>query len=275
MQTGHPELFGSWDRYSTSKLVKLCDRFNESQLFRSIVGEPGCRTLSDIGCATGRYYRFFRKVWPSLQYKGFDISEGAINQAKTRFPDENFSVFDGRMESVPDTRSDIIWSRDVVHHQTNPSEFLSDLYDASERYLVLRVRTREVGTTVFDVSQSCQYTYGRWVPFIVYNTSELIDLVRSFKPAPARIVIMSHPAILGGLYSRFLPKELYYSETGAAETAVLIEKGVSQATYDTVVTAETRLEAPPFEGTQWLRRLARRLGVCKVDPIIKTARGLN
>ncbi len=261
MQRGHPDLMGSWDRYSTTRLVKLCDRFNECQLFRAIVGDTDCLTISDVGCATGRYYRYFRKTWPFLEYKGFDISDVAIEEAGGRFPKGSFTVFDGNVKSLPEIASDIVWSRDVVHHQTNPGEFLSDLYDVAGKYLILRVRTREVGSTVFDASQSCQYTYGRWVPYVVYNTSELVDLIRSFRPAPMKITVRMNPIILGGLYGRYVPKELYYPERGTAETAVLIQKRTGGRGDDTVVAVETHSEFPAQEWMQWIRRLARRLGL--------------
>jgi hypothetical protein len=160
-------------------------------------------------------------------------------------------------------KSDVVFSRDVVHHQTDPVGFLSDLYAISNRYLALRIRTREVGTTVFEVEQSCQYTYGRWVPYIVYNTTEFVDLIRSFQPAPAKITLWRHPTILGGQNSRFVPKELYYPETATAETGVLIEKGSGTTGGDApLISIETRSEThQPPHWTRLLRRVARRLNL--------------
>jgi len=238
MQKEHASLFGFWGQFRTGRLIKLCSQFNEFQLFRTLVGDPSCRTLSDIGCAAGGFYRFFRKVWPSLDYKGFDISEVAIEEARRRYLAGDFRVFTGSLKSIPDVESDVVFCRDVVHHQTDPCGFLSDIYDITTKYLILRVRTREEGSTIFDTDQSCQYTYGRWVPYIVFNTSELIDLIRHFEPAPARITLMRHPVVLGGETSRFLPKDLYYPETGTAETALLIEKGTREGSEDTVITVD-------------------------------------
>ena len=237
----------------------MCNKFNDFQLLRTVVGDPDLRTFSDVGCATGGFYRYFLKIWPSLRYRGFDISEVAVAQARKLYPRTSFTVFDGNLKSQPDIRSDVVFSRDVVHHQENPTRLLTDLYDATEKYLVLRVRTREVGTTVFDTSQSCQFTYGLWVPYIVYNTSELAELLRSFTPPPAGITIWRHPSVLGGNHSRFLPKELYYPETGSAETAVLVEKGPGEGNGGTRVTVETRPEARRgSRWPSWAKRLASR-----------------
>ena len=251
-----------WNRYSTGRLVKELNGYNESRLFRSLIGDEDCSTISDVGCATGRFYRFFRQTWPSLEYKGFDVSEAAIDQATKAYPAGNFRVYNGDLKTVSETRSDIVFCRDVVLHQHNPIEFLTDLYAAAKKYLILRVRTREVGPTVFDVGQSCIYSYGYWVPYIVINTLELTDLIRSFEPSPVKITLWRHLEVLGGRHGRFLPKELYYPETGTAETALLVEKPLVPGDGQTVLEQETRLETP-FR--PMLRRtlgmLARRLGV--------------
>jgi len=263
MQEDRVGLVSKWDSYSTARLVRLCNQFNECQLFRDLALDPGrgCRTLSDVGCATGCFYRFFHKVWPTLEYRGFDPLEAAIEYARRRYPDGDFRVFDGNLKATPGLESDIVFCRDVVPHQVNPYEFVSDLYDSAGRYLILRLRTREVGTTNLDVSQSCKYTYGHWVPYIVFNTSELIDLLRSFKPTPAKITLRRHPVVLGGQHGRFLPKELYYPETGTAETALLVEKGTGNWSENTDVTIETCPETRDQDMILWvraLRRLARR-----------------
>lgn len=263
-QKEHESYYAGWDRYSNARLVRLCDQFNDCQLFRTLVRDQSCQSLSDVGCANGPFYRFFRKVWPSLEYKGFDISGVAIEKAKSHYPTGNFTVFDGCLKSLPGIKSDIVFCRDVVQHQPSPYEFLSDLYDITRHYLILRILTREVRATVINVSQSCQYHYGRWVPYIVVNTSELLDLVRSFKPTPAKITLRRYPVVLGGQNSRFLPKELYYPETGTAETALLIEREAREESGNTQVTIETRPEARNMDRAfyaRWLIKLARRSGL--------------
>ena len=249
----------TWDRYKTSKLIRVCNQFNECRLFHTIVKDETCKTLRDVGCSGGRFYRFFRKVWPSLEYQGIDISAAAIDHARKLYPSGNFSTFDGNLKTQRDVAADIVFCRDVVLHQTNPSEFLSELYEITRRYLILRLRTREVGDTVFDASQSCQYFQsGHWVPYIVFNTAELIGLIRSFNPSPIRITGWRHPVVLGGDARRFLPKELYYPETGTAETALLIEKSSGEeVNLDTVVTLETRPELRGHDRPIWLRSLRR------------------
>lgn len=250
----HVSAFSVPDSYSNSRLIKYCDQFNECQLFRTLVGTRGCLTVLDVGCATGWLYRYFRNVWPALEYKGLDVSQSATDYAKGLYPSGNFRVFNGDLKSVPDAESDIVFCRDVVHHQANPRELLGDLYHIAKKYLILRMRTMEEGATVFDVAQSCQYTYGHWVPFIVFNTSELIDTLQSFRPSPASIILRRHPTILGGQSSRYLPKELYYPETGTAETALLIEKGEdTKGNRSPTVSIQTCPETRGLDRRTWLR----------------------
>ena len=192
------------------------------------------------------------------------MSPGAIETARRVHLEGDFRVLEGDLISAPGITADILFCRDVVHHQDDPFGFLSSLYDAAGKYLVLRIRTREVGPTVLDASQSCQRVYGHWVPYIVINTSELVDLTQAFQPPPTRVVMRKRPTILGGHNNRFLPKELYYPETETAETAILIQKGTGQQDTDTVVTIntcpETRGSDRPYL-TQWLRRIALRWGL--------------
>lgn len=264
MQEEHAAHFGDWNRSSTGKLLKICRRFNEFQMFMTLAEDKACRTMADVGCAAGGFYRFFHEYGPHLQYRGFDLSPVAIEAAKQRYPKGDFKLFDGNLETNPEIKSDIVFCRDVVHHQTDSFNFLSRLYDVTEKYLLLRVRTREVGATVADPELSCQYTYGQWVPFIVFNTSELLDFCRSLSPRPRVITLRQHPVVLGGQTGRFLPKELYYEETGSAQTAVLIQKGDAGNNQDSVIDVQIAPEQLSRVTPYWargLRKLARRWGL--------------
>jgi SAM-dependent methyltransferase len=215
-------------------------------------------SVMDLGCATGRFYRFFREIFPGAHYRGIDISQVAIDYAKKLYLKSDFSLFDGDPSTIEGPKPDLLFCRDVLHHQPNPEEFLAKLYATAGKYLILRIRTREVGATVFDREQSCQYSYDNWVPFIVFNTTELTDLLSSYNPSPARIDIVRHPVVLGGQLGRYLPKEMYFPETGTSETSILIEKGNNDQTVVPKITSQTR---PELRGQEmsFLFRLGKRL----------------
>ena len=222
-----------------------------------------CRSISDVGCAAGGFYRFFREYAPHMEYRGFDLSPVAIKTAESQFKEAYFRLFDGNLKTNPDIRSDIVFCRDVVHHQPQPFDFLSDLYDLSDKYLLLRIRTRETGPTIVDPELSCQYTYGKWVPFIVLNTTELLGFCQSLSPKPHSIIMRQHKTILGGQTGRFLPKDLYYEETGSAQTAMLIQKGNPGDDLDLLVDVRVSPELDAVENiwAKMLKRLARKWGI--------------
>ena len=257
-QQEHATEFSSWDSLPTSKFMRLCNQFNECQLAQELAQRTEIHNIWDVGCATGRFYRFFQKTFPGADYRGFDLSVAAIEYAKQRYTDGEFNHFDGNLSEISPGKPDLIFCRDVVLHQPDPVDFLAKLYQAAGQYLVIRVRSRETGATVFDIEQSCQYAHGYWVPYIVFNTEELINMISSYSHAPAKIEVIRHPVILGGQLNRFLPKELYYPETGTAETSILIEKGSEENRRDTEVIIETRPEQRGQERSG-LSRLIRRL----------------
>jgi len=233
-------------------------------MFMTLAEDKDCQSISDVGCAAGGFYRFFCKYGPHLQYRGFDLSPVAIEAAKDRFSNGDFRLFDGDLKSNPEIRSDIVFCRDVVHHQPDPFEFLSNLYDLADKYLLLRIRTREEGATVADPELSCQYTYGQWVPFIVMNTLELLDFCQSLTPPPSAITLRQHPTVLGGQTGRFLPKELYYEQTRSAQTAMLIQKGDAGSNADPAIDVQISPELNSRTTPLWargLRMLARKWGL--------------
>jgi ubiquinone/menaquinone biosynthesis C-methylase UbiE len=253
----HTRMFGAWDHAPVSRLMKFCDQFNDFHMYRDVVGRSECRTLLDVGCATGRFFRYFQKTWPGMSYRGIDISESAIEYASSTFPLGNFQTFNGDLTTVNGMESDLVFCRDVIHHQTDPRKFLTDLYRISQKYLVIRMRTRESGETVFEPTQSCQYTNENWVPYIVFNRQELTDFISSFSPAPKRIDIVRSPMVLGGQSERYLPRELYDPKTGGSETSLLIEKWTDSSAEETIVSVSASVETAGHERPGWVRFLAR------------------
>jgi hypothetical protein len=182
--------------------------------------------------------------------------------ARRLYPAARFHVVQDPIRSMPDSPAELVFARDVVMHAMNPREFLGELYEITIHHLVLRLRTKEKGETIYDPVQSCLYAYGNWVPYIVFNTAELISLLGSCKPRPSRILVRRNPVVLGGYNGRFLPKEFYYPETGTAETALLIDKGARGNTGNPVIDIETSPEiSDGFFLHEMLRKVARRLRI--------------
>ena len=71
----------------------------------------------------------------------------------------------------------------------------------------------------------------------------------------SEIVIYRHHMVLGGQYNRFVPKELYYPDTGTAESAVGILKRTAQP--GTVVIRDRVDQNPSFTWDYLLKHAVR------------------
>ncbi len=207
-------------------LVRNDESFNDVRLLNERMVHDRAFSLLEIGCASGEFYRYLRIKYPKIDYYGLDISEPAVARARAKYPHVRFAVTRPQLPlrealrslNVP-ARPEVLYAKDVMHHQTDPFGFLTQAFEIPSETVILRCRTRDVGATELNPEFSCQYHYGGWMPYIVVNLQELIDRIRSQSPA-AEVVIYRNHMVLGGKYNRFLPKELYLKETGAAETAV-------------------------------------------------------
>lgn len=222
----HVRLF---DRRATLKdrdLVRNFESFNDVRILGNSLDRSRPLTLLEVGCATGEFHRYIRIKYPRVNYIGVDISRTAIARARQKYPEACFFASDPTLRiseelkaiGIPE-RPEVVYSKDVLHHQTDPFGFLSQLLEVASEILILRTRTRDLGQTVMDPERSCQRHYDGWVPYIVINLQELIDLIQSQVPTCEMLVYRSR-MILGGHENRFLPKDCYLSETGTAETAI-------------------------------------------------------
>ena len=212
-------------------LRRAYERFNEVRLLNTVLDTRSNPVrLLEVGCATGEFYRYLSLRHPQVSYVGCDISRPALERARQKYHVEGrFIETDTDLKAVRHVSPDIIFCRDVAHHQPDPLAFIRKLYEMTKSLLVMRVRTRDAGATVGDPALSCQLNYGAWAPYIVVNSQELLRTIQGFSPQPRRIQLVKHYMVLGGQHARFLPKECYYPETGTAEAALLIEKGEGTA----------------------------------------------
>ncbi len=224
-QADHADLFDARARYGLRRLRRTYENFNEFRLFLEHKREIKGRDFVEIGCATGELYRYLRRYHSEFRYRGFDISEPAIERARQKYPDGRFELCKPDLSNIiaANLHPAVIWARDVVHHQPDPFEYLSCLLSISNEVTILRIRTRDKGMTVLDPEQSCQWHYNHWVPYIVLNIDETVDAVCKAIPV-SRIRVVKRYVQLGGWHNRYLPKECYYPDTGTAETAVYIAR---------------------------------------------------
>ncbi len=224
--SSHLGTFDFWNALSNPTFNFMYGNFQENRYLIDLIKTGKAKSVVDIGCATGTTYKLLRNYFGKNKpvYNGFDISEPAILQAR-RLHEKNIFHLSNHNDyrKLPKQKRDIIFSRDTLMHQEKPLEFLSELIEFANKYLVLRVRTRDNGETEWNIDKSTQMHYDKyWMPYIVINTDELINFIITEKK-PKAITINRSYEILGGHNFRYLPKELYYESAKGAETALCIE----------------------------------------------------
>ena len=219
-------------------LIRDLESFNDVRLLNEALLASPRKHLCEIGCATGDFYRYLLLRHPEVKYNGTDVSKPAIERARSKYPSGHFEPVDPAWDRETmvgicgGARPGIVFSKDVVHHQVKPLEFLSCLLQLPSEMLILRTRTRDHGPTEWDPDKSCQYHYSGWMPYIVMNLSEMIEHIQGLLPASEIIAYRNH-IILGGKHNRYLPKDCYLEQTGTAETALgvfLITKNPGKVT---------------------------------------------
>jgi len=221
----HADVFDARAQFSLGLLRRVYENFNEFRLFLDYKKEIGGREFLEIGCATGELYRYLQRYHPEFKYHGFDISLPAIERARQKYPDGRFDICKSDLSDIvgSNTKPAVVWARDVVQHQPGPFGYLSRLMTLSGEVTILRIRTRDKGTTVLDPELSCQWHYNHWVPYMILNIDETVDTICTCIPVK-QIVIAKRYVQLGGWHNRFLPKDCYYAATGTAETSLFIAR---------------------------------------------------
>lgn len=226
----HAKRFDYRSTLNGRNLVRNYESLNDVRLLRERLDRIRPFTLLELGCATGEFYRYLRFQYPNVMYYGLDVSEPAVARAKEKYPEARFfvnrpdiMVLDTLRElSLPEAPA-VVYAKDVVHHQTRPFEFLSELLKVASEMIIFRCRTRDIGQTEWNPDLSCQYHYGGWMPYIVINLDDLISYMRG-EASRSEVVVYRNHVVLGGQYNRYLPKECYLKATGTAETAIGVFK---------------------------------------------------
>ena len=123
-----------------------------------------------------------------------------------------------------ESKYDIVYSRNVALHQTNPYSFINNLIEKTKFILIIELRTRDIGKTNLDVNNSCQLCDDVWVPYIVLNYSELLNYLLTHNLCKnSKILINRDYQVLGGKNGRYLEKDLYEKNTKSSNTVIKIE----------------------------------------------------
>ena len=217
-------------------------------------------SILEVGCATGEVALYLHDRYPTAAYTGTDISRHAVAVATRKFPpcrglwpkDHAWvpSFWCGDFRDIG-RKDELVFCRDVVHHQDDPLAFLTALYAKTSRYLLVRLRT----TLRRDSIRGCQTINGLTVPYWVLSEHDLRRWSRTLTPLAA-VTVFEHPKVCQS--SVVVPNQ--YEHGIYAETAMVLDKrGPDKFSW------RIQMESPlPF----WLRTVIainrrRRAYVCQ------------
>lgn len=248
--------FNFWNDLSNYEFNFRWGSFRENQILSNILKKED--SLLEVGCATGTTLRWLKNknILDKIKYLGVDISETAINQANFLHPNENFEKIDlGPLKNYYN-KFDYVFSRDTVMHQEKPFVFFEELIKCANKGVILRLRTRDVGNTDFNIKNNCQLHYDNyWMPYIVINIDELIGFLKKIKIVNSIEINRSYE-VLGGNINRFLPKDLYFKSSGGAETSIFLKIDKTKKNSDLKIIKTDLIEGRELIRSSTIKRLA-------------------
>lgn len=93
---------------------KIVDISQLSLKILKILGYRRFRNILDIGCGKGKFTSAIKKVYKNAHILGIDISETAINAAKSRYPDIIFKTLDITKTPFNYSKYDCIFVTEII-----------------------------------------------------------------------------------------------------------------------------------------------------------------
>lgn len=175
-----------------------------------------CDSLTEIGHGGGYFYYHLRRLKKKIDYIGFDVSKPCVEYCRKKYG-LFFYLVSGKND--PLRKSDCVFFCDVAVHQKTPLEFIKNAASYADKYLLFYDRTRDIGKTEYDYEKSCCYENGYWIPFIVFNVSEMVNYLLTL--GFVKIVVIKNYNEFAGKADRYLPKDLYGKQAKTARTTFL------------------------------------------------------
>jgi cyclopropane fatty-acyl-phospholipid synthase-like methyltransferase len=96
----------------------------------------------ELGCAYGFFGELFKKHFPHASYKGFDISESAVNYAKENYDLDVSS--DDFLESTLETKFTDVFAWDLIEHLEKPDDYLAKLVSITSENARIYLTTGDI-----------------------------------------------------------------------------------------------------------------------------------
>lgn len=116
------------------------------------------QSIADIGCGEGSNLYFLRTQFPKAKLFGFDLSNTALESAKTNL-DIDFSVLDIQTE-IPDKKFDLVFCSDVVEHLENDNAALENMKLCTKKYALIATVQGRMRRNETSIGHVRNYAYG-------------------------------------------------------------------------------------------------------------------
>ena len=126
---------------------------------------PNIKKMLDIGCGCGAYFELCRRVFPNLEYTGYDYSKRAVDLAKDYWGCDRFYEKDfWKLQPTDIEDYDIINTDAMFAIMNNADEAVAYLMSLKPKVVLLNRVDMHKGDSNYDVYKAYDeiYTYQFW-----------------------------------------------------------------------------------------------------------------
>ena len=214
-----------------------------------ISGIPESALVLDAGCGTGRYAAAWRQLFPSATVIGVDINDTILKMGLV--DPHSLSPINGNLEALPFKSGafDVVMSRGVIQHTSNPSQALRELLRVCRAGGILYFYTYRHGWYDVVLGKLRKIAKGLGAPFCSRAIYALCRFLRLDPRAPTVI-----------LDELFVPIRFAFSEQTILEW--LHSSGIPLSSVRPVLHAQFgNLQLPVDRRTRWLYRFVPKNGL--------------
>lgn len=100
----------------------------------------GVSSILDFGCATGESLPVLKTAFPDSKLFYFDLSSHGMKKAKQKYQKTL-----GADEWDQHSKVDLVYCSNVIEHVENPRQFLNNLINSANRYVIIQCPFNELG----------------------------------------------------------------------------------------------------------------------------------
>lgn len=142
-------------------------------------------TLLEVGCGGGYYSEIMAHRYPTLVYRGLDLSPAMIEVAREHYPQTEFVVGSAYDLPYADSSIDIVMDGVALIHMPDWRLALTQYARVARSHVVLH------GLTVSDSSPTTQfakYAYGQPSLELAFSRSDLLEACRGLGLTQTRVI---------------------------------------------------------------------------------------